>query len=275
MGGWRTRERIVLAVAGVVIVFFLLAPMILIIPVAFSSSQSLEFPPRGFSTRWFERLFTDPLWRDALVTSVQAAIGTVVLSLIVAIPLSLGLVRGRFLGRSLVYGLVLAPMVVPTVIVAIGVYFVWAVGWQIGPLKFGGHLVGSIAGFVLAHTALAIPLVVILVSTSLRTIDRNLELAAAGLGANPWRTFWWITLPLMLPGVAAGAVLAFLTSWDETIVSFFLTSAQVSTLPVRMFVQVRESVDPTVAAASALLMGITAILFLPILLARGSGQVAR
>jgi putative spermidine/putrescine transport system permease protein len=240
---------------------------------SFTASQTLEFPPRGLSLRWYERLFGDAAWRESLLVSLRVGLGTVVVSLILGIPMAIGLTRRAFPGRNLVRALLIAPLAVPTIIFAIGAYFVWTVGWRLGPFQAGGGLTGTIEGLILAHTALAIPLVVILVSASLRTVDRTLELAAASLGANAPRTFREITLPLILPGIAAGAVLAFLTSWDETIVALFLTNAGIYTLPIRMFVGVRESVDPTVAAASTLLVAVTTLVFVSALLRQSRGSV--
>jgi putative spermidine/putrescine transport system permease protein len=271
MDSWRTPRRLGLALFVALTTVFLVLPLILVVPVGFSASQSLEFPPRAFGLRWYERLFTEPAWRDSLITSFQIAIGTVVLTILLGVPMALGMARGHFRGQSLVYGLLIAPLAIPTVIVAIGVYYVWTIGWRIGPITIGGHLTGSIGGLILAHTGLAVPMLVILATASLRTIDRSLELAASGLGANPWRTFRAITLPLMLPGIAAGAVFAFLTSWDEALVSLFLTNAEVQTFPVRMFTQVREAVDPTVASAATMLIAITSALFTFTLLSRSGG----
>jgi putative spermidine/putrescine transport system permease protein len=134
-------------------------------------------------------------------------------------------------------------------------------------------LAGSLLGLVLAHTALALPFVVISVGTVLRTMDRNLELAAANLGANPTRVFWRITLPLILPGVLAGALFAFITSWDEVVVSIFMTSARFRTLPVEMWEQVRQVVDPTVAAVATTLMVVTTLLLLLVFVIRRQAPV--
>jgi putative spermidine/putrescine transport system permease protein len=148
--------------------------------------------------------------------------------------------------------MILSPLIVPVIIIAIGMFSVF-VRWKIA---------GSIVGLVLAHTALAVPFVVINVATSLRTIDRNLELAAMNLGADRARTFLRITLPMILPGMFAGALFAFITSWDEVVVSIFLTTARFRTLPVEMWEQVRQVVDPTVAAVSTTLLAVTTTILL-------------
>jgi putative spermidine/putrescine transport system permease protein len=125
-----------------------------------------------------------------------------------------------------------------------------------------------VPGLVLAHTALAVPFVVVNVATVLRTMDRNLELAAAGLGADPRRTFTRITFPIILPGVVAGALFAFITSWDEVVVSIFMTSTRFRTLPAEMWEQVRQAVDPTVAAVATTVMIVTTTLLLLVFVAR-------
>jgi putative spermidine/putrescine transport system permease protein len=144
------------------------------------------------------------------------------------------------------------------VIIAIGMFSLF-VQWRIS---------GSIVGLVAAHTALALPFVIVNVATSLRTMDRNLELAAANLGATPARSFLRITLPIIFPGVLAGAIFAFITSWDEVVVAIFLTSARFRTLPVEMWEQVRQVVDPTVAAVSTTLLVVTTALLLLLLVVR-------
>jgi putative spermidine/putrescine transport system permease protein len=171
---------------------------------------------------------------------------------------ALGITRGRFPGRTLVNALTLSPLIVPVVIIAIGMFSLF-VQWRIS---------GSLVGLVLAHTALALPFVIVNVATSLRTMDRNLELAAANLGATPARSFLRITLPIIFPGVLAGAIFAFITSWDEVVVAIFLTSARFRTLPVEMWEQVRQVVDPTVAAVATTLLVVTTGLLLLLLVVR-------
>jgi len=185
--------------------------------------------------------------------------------------------RGSFPGRGLLAGLFLAPLVVPIIDLAVGDYFVWALGWQVGPVGFGGGLSGTVPGLILAHTVLAFPFPFITVSTALTTVDRTLELAAAGLGANPWRTFRRVTLPLIRTGVITGAIFAFLTSWDEVVVASFLASPRVSTVPVQIFTELRQSYDPTAAAISSVLLAAAVVLvgllaLIPVLSRRTYGR---
>ncbi len=244
---WRQPRRLLLLALGAMTVFFLMAPTLVVVPMSFTASNALTFPPEGFSTRWYEKMLTDPQWSTGFVNSAQVASLTAVLATTLGTLAALGTVRGRFPGRSAVNALIVSPLIVPVIIIAIGMFSVF-VRWKIA---------GSIVGLVLAHTALAMPFVVVNVATSLRTIDRNLELAAQSLGAGPIRTFRRITLPLILPGVLAGGLFAFITSWDEVVVSIFLTSARFRTLPAEMWEQVRQVVDPTVAAVSTTLLAVT------------------
>ena len=249
---WRQPRRLLLLALGGMTVFFLMAPTLVVVPMSFTASNALTFPPEGFSTRWYEKMLTDPQWSTGFVNSAQVASLTAVLATTLGTLAALGTVRGRFPGRSAVNALILSPLIVPVIIIAIGMFSVF-VSWKIA---------GSIVGLVLAHTALAVPFVVINVATSLRTMDRNLELAAQSLGAGPVRTFRRITLPLILPGVLAGGLFAFITSWDEVVVSIFLTSARFRTLPAEMWEQVRQVVDPTVAAVSTTLLAVTTTVLL-------------
>jgi putative spermidine/putrescine transport system permease protein len=249
---WRQPTRLLLAALGVLTIVFLIGPSLIVIPMGFSSSQILEFPPPGWSLEWYEKALTDPSWTRGFVNSIEVAVVTAIVSTILGTLAAMGTVRGRFPGKDLVNAMILSPLIVPVIIIAIGMFSLY-VRWKI---------TGTLVGLVIAHSALAIPFVVVSVSTSLRTIDRNLELAAQNLGADPVRTFTRITLPLILPGVLAGFLFAFLTSWDEVVVAIFLTTAKFRTLPVEMWEQVRQVVDPTVAAVATIVLAVTTIVLL-------------
>jgi putative spermidine/putrescine transport system permease protein len=238
----------------------LLAPILVVVPMSFTSSSTLTFPPEGLSLRWYAELLTNPQWTLRIPVSVETAFATAVLATVLGTLAALGMTRGKFPGRGLLTALFLAPLVVPIIDLAVGDYFVWALGWQVGPVGFGGGLAGTVPGLVLAHTVLAFPFPFLTVSTSLTTVDRTLELAAAGLGANPWKTFRKITLPLIRTGVITGAIFAFLTSWDEVVVASFLASPRVSTVPVQIFTELRQSYDPAAAAISSVLLAAAVVL---------------
>ena len=247
-----------MAALGALTVFYLLAPTLVIVPMSFTEARILSFPPQGFTLDWYERMLTDRQWSTGLVNSFQVALLTAILATVLGTLTALGLTRGRFFGRTAINALVLSPLIVPVVVIAIGMFGLF-VQWRIG---------GSLIGLVAAHTVLAIPFVVVAVATSLRTMDRNLEMAAANLGADPWRTFTRITFPIILPGVLTGAIFSFITSWDEVVIAIFMTSARFRTLPVEMWEQVRQAVDPTVAAVSTTLLVVTTVLLVLLLVVR-------
>jgi putative spermidine/putrescine transport system permease protein len=240
--------------AGLMVVW-LLAPILVVIPLSFTGKKSFEFPPTSWSTEWYHQLFTAPEWVESLTHSVVIALFVVLLAGVLGTACAVGLDRGVLPGKAIVRGLVLSPIIVPVVIVAVGVYLVF-LPW---------HLAGHELGFVLAHTALAIPFVVISVSTSLAGFDRRLEQAAASLGSSPWSTFLHVTLPAIAPGIFAGAVLAFITSFDEVVTALFLSTPTIKTLPVQMF-QTINNVDPTIAAASTLVLAGTTLIMLVVLI---------
>lgn len=230
---------------------YLVLPVFIVIPTSFSDSAFLEFPPKAWSWRWYENFFTDLTWLDSAVASLQIGVQVTLLSLVLGTAAALGMVRGSYPGRALVSALVMAPVLVPYVIIGLAVYAVF--------LEAG--ITETVLGFVLVHTALAVPYVVITVSSALMSFDRRLEQAAMSLGAGPLTTFARVTLPLIAPSLASGAVFAFVTSFDEVVTSVFLSGPDLTTLPVRMWSGVRVQIDPTVAAVSSMLLLVTLSLF--------------
>lgn len=243
-------SRLVLKLFCGVVGLLLVAPVLVVIPMAFTSARNFEFPPPGYSTQWFGELFADPAWTDALLLSLRVAAVVVVLATTLGTLGAFALVRGRGRWRGPVSAFLMAPMIVPGVITAIGIYYVF-LQW---------HLSATFLGFVLAHTALAIPMVVIPVRASLQGFDRRLERAAASLGAGPVSTFVHVTLPLIAPGVFTGALFAFLISFDEAIVSLFLAGPFARTLPVQLYQSVTSALTPTIAAASTLIIAVSTTL---------------
>jgi putative spermidine/putrescine transport system permease protein len=222
----------------------LLAPLLFVIPISFTGQKSFRFPPRSWSLQWYENLFTNPLWSEALINSVLIASIVTVFALIIGTMAALALQRQSGKGNLVLFGLVMAPMILPVVITAIGVYLVF--------LRWG--LTGTLLGFVLSHTVLAIPFVVVSVSTALQSYNPALTYASISLGAGPIKTFFLVTLPLIAPGMAGGALFAFMASFDEVVIAGFLTGPNITTLPVRMFASVYRESDPTVAAASTVVI---------------------
>jgi len=240
--------------AGVV-AFTLMAPLIVIIPMSFSAADSFSFPPRGLSLRWYENFFLDPNWYRSAGQSVGIALVVTILSLIIGTMAALALSRMKGFLHVTVSGLLLSPMIIPVVVSGVGIYAVF--------LKW--HLTGNYLGFVLAHTAIGVPFVLTTVSAALRTFDRTLEYAAANCGATSLETFFLVTLPIIRPTLASGALFAFSASFDEVVVAQFLTSPDLKTLPVKMFTSVYVDSDPTLAAVSSLIIALTTIAILVVM----------
>jgi putative spermidine/putrescine transport system permease protein len=231
-----------LSVFSVLVLAWLILPTLVLVPISFSETASFNFPAKGFSLRWYEKFFTDVSWVRSLLLSLQVAVLVTIISTVAGTLAAFGIWKMKPRGRAVVEGYLLTPMMIPGIILAVGLYSVF--------LKLG--LLGTVPGFVLAHTVLAMPFVVVNVLTSLEGLDSRLELAAASLGASRSVTFMRIVLPLIAPGVGAGALFAFVTSFDEVIVSLFIQSPGLQTLPVKVFRSVTQDTDPTVAAVSVI-----------------------
>jgi putative spermidine/putrescine transport system permease protein len=234
-------SRRALVVACTAIYIFLMLPLLVVFPISLSSAAYMQFPPPGLSWQWYERFLDDPQWIDATVRSLYIGVATAILGLALGVPLAFSLVRGKFVGRVLVDRLALAPIIVPTIILSVAVYGLFA------KLK----LIGAWYGLVVAHTVLALPFVVLVMTAGLRDFDRGLEQAAEGLGASRLRTLLRITLPLLRPSLVSAGLLAFISSFDELVVALFLAGPNM-TLPKKMFDNIMMEIDPTIAAVSVM-----------------------
>jgi putative spermidine/putrescine transport system permease protein len=231
-------------VFSVAVLLFLVAPILVIIPLSFNSEPFFTFPMAGFSWRWYQDFFTSDRWVSSIQHSLLIGICTTILATALGTLAAQGLNRREIPLRGLLMGILISPMIVPVVITAVGMYFFFG---ELGILN-------SFLGIILAHTALAVPFVVITVGATLSTYDTNLSRAASNLGATPMYVFRRVTLPLILPGIISGALFAFVTSFDETVVVLFLASPDQRTLPMQMFSGIREEVTPTITAAATLLI---------------------
>ena len=223
---------------------FLILPLFVIIPISFSPASYLQFPPRGFSLRWYAEYFGSRNWVSATLVSFQVAIATMIVATVLGTLASLALVRGEFKGKKLVYGIILSPMIIPVIVIAVATYYLFS--------RF--HLVGTKVGLILAHTVLAIPFVVVNVTATLQGFDIALERAALSLGANRFVTFMKVTFPLIRPGMISGALFAFIISFDEVVVAVFISGIRAATLPKQMWDGIREALNPTISAVASLLI---------------------
>lgn len=254
MGGLRW----LLVGIGLAVALFLLLPILFIVALSFGSSQWLIFPPPGWTLRWYQELFADPRWLGAILTSAKVAVLVTILSVGLGLLASFGLVRGRFKGREALRAFFLTPMILPVVVLAVALYALF--------LRLG--LSGTLTGFVIAHTIVALPFAIIPISNALEAFDKSIEDAAVLCGANPWEAKLRVTLPGIKLGLFAAAVFSFLISWDEVVLAIFMASPQLQTLPVLIWGTVRQDLTPVIAAASTLLVALTLLLMLGAALVR-------
>jgi putative spermidine/putrescine transport system permease protein len=245
-------SSMLLAASSYAILVFLILPVLIIIPLSFGAQKYLEFPPKGFSLQWYKSFFTSYNWTMATWTSFKIAFFVTILATLLGTLAAFYFVRTDFKGKEFLYGLMLSPMIMPVIILAIAIYFFFA------KLK----LIGSLTGLVVAHTILAVPFVIVIVTATLQGFDISLEKAAMNLGAGRLRTFFKITFPLIRPGVLTGALFAFLTSFDEVIIAIFISGTTANTLPKKMWDSLTMETDPTITAIATMLIFLTVALLL-------------
>jgi putative spermidine/putrescine transport system permease protein len=222
------------------VLVFLMAPILTVVPLSFNAEPYFSYPMPGLSLQWYADFFGNPRWTGALALSFKLAAVVTIVSTVLGTMAALGLSRANLPFRTLILSICLLPMIVPVIITAVAVF-----------MSFGTFgLIGTFTGLVLAHTALAVPFVIITVLATLTNFDWSLQRMAQSLGASPFTTFRRVVLPLILPGVVTGALFAFVTSFDEVVVALFLSSAEQRTLPKQMFSGIREMISPTITAAA-------------------------
>lgn len=266
MHGARTRTeqvaRIVLIVAATLVFFFLIAPIVAIMPLSVNDSEFLTYPLRGFTTRWYEAVFSSDKWRIAVMNSLLIGIPATLIATVLGTMAAIGLSMADFRGKAAITTLLLSPLVVPIVIVAVGLYFFFA--------PYG--LTQSYTGLIIAHAALGAPFPVVTVTAALASFDRNLARAAASLGAPPLMVFRRVMLPLVAPGVASGALFAFATSFDEVVTVLLLGAPHQRTIPREMFSGLRDSFNPTIAAVAVMLTLLAVLLLVVVELLRARSE---
>jgi len=251
-------------VAGGVVLAFLVMPIFAVVPASLNDASFIKIPPETYSTRWYGAFFADHGWLTSLVNSGKVALMATVVSVILGTAAALGIERLPAAARPLAIGLVLSPLIVPVIMISIALYYVTR---SLG-------LYGTSVGLALSHALLCLPFVVVNVGVSLKRLDPNLTRAAEGLGARPWRVFRTVTLPAIVPGLAGGGAFAFVTSFDEVVISIFIAGYGAKTLPVKLWEQIRVEFTPAAAVGSTLILLLTVALFLMARWAARAGAVA-
>lgn len=265
MTGWRALTRLMAGIA----LAFLIAPLLVIVPLSFNAEPFFTFTPKmlafdsaGYSLRWYRAIVEDGVWGQALVNSLIIGGAATLIATSLGTLAAMGLARGTVPMKGLIMGFIISPMITPIVIAAAGMYFLYS--------DFG--LTQTHLGLILAHAALGAPFVVITVTASLTGYDWNLTRAGASLGAPPLTVFFRVTLPLILPGVISGALFAFATSFDEVVTVLFLGGPDQVTIPRKMWSGIREQISPAILAAATLLIGVAIVLLIYVEFLRRRGE---
>lgn len=261
--GWAGRGTWRLLILALYV--FLLAPVLVVIVMSFDTQTYMAFPPQGFTLNWYARLTENAEFIRGFQVSLFVGLCTTAGATTIGVPTALALARHRFRGRGVVSGLFLAPLMVPTVVLGLALLLTLS-PWG---------LTGSYPGLVLAHLAITTPYVVRTTAMSLLAADLSCEEAARILGANGWTTFRRVTVPLALPGILAGAVIAFIISFDEAVISLFVVGPSVTTLPVEIYKYVEYRADPQIAALSVVLIAISLLVVVVIERIVGLGKALR
>ena len=247
----RLKDRLWLYAISIIVLFLLIVPSLIVIPMSFSDSQYLEFPPKNWSLRWYENYFASGQvgmgfndWIGATWTSVKVAVLTIFVATPIGTMAAYGLINSGNRVRSVLFPIMISPMMIPIILVAIGLFYFY--------VQF--KMVNSILGLVLGHSLVAMPLVLIIVLSALKSYDMNQEKVARSLGASRIRAFFEITLPQIKFSIISASLISFLTSFDEIIISLFVAGGDNSTITRAMFLALRDQIDPTIAAISTILI---------------------
>jgi putative spermidine/putrescine transport system permease protein len=236
--------RVALWLLATATMVFLLAPIAVIIVVSFNSTALFSFPPERWSWRWYVALWESRAWREAGWLSLWLATLVAFAALVIGVPAAYGLANGRFRGRKLVEALLVSPMVVPVIVLALGLYMLFS----------AAGLIGTPTALFLAHTLLALPVVIVIVGAAFRRLDLSVELAARSCGASFPRAFWHVVLPGVRPAVISAGAFAFLTSFDEVVLTLFLGGPRATTIPKKIWESVKFELDPSLTAVSTILI---------------------
>lgn len=250
---WRKRSLQLLGTGLACLVYlFMLAPSLIVIPVSFGSKYELKFPPTQYSLDLYRIFFSTDAWTQPLLLSMQVAVATTIVSTVLAVPAAYGLVRFDFRGKSALMVLLMSPIVIPSVVFALGLYLYFS----------AFRLTGTILGLVIAHTMFVLPYTLIIMSAGIKKLDPNLEFGAMLMGAGRLRMLLTVVLPQLYPSIGGAALFAFLISFDEVVISWFLAGPTTTTLSVKMFSAIQWEISPVIAAVSTLLTAVSLVVCL-------------
>jgi putative spermidine/putrescine transport system permease protein len=231
---------------------FLLLPILAVVPASFNNTSFIRLPPDRMTLRWYHAFFADTDWLWSILTSFEIAFIATALSVILGLLAAIGLERCSARVRAAVMALIISPMILPVIMTSVALYYV---------SRYLG-LQGTVLGVALGHTILCLPFAVINIGISLKGLDKTHLRAAEGMGAGHWYVFRTVTFPVVLPGLAGGSAFAFITSFDEVVISMFMVGIHAKTLPVKMWETMRVEFTPITAVASTLIVVLTLLTFM-------------
>ena len=237
-------QKLLLGIVALAILLFIASPIFVVLPLSLSDARGIQFPPEAYSLRRFQEFFGAEDWLNALWTSAKVSFFAVLVATPLGTGMALGLVRGKFWGKNFLNSFVILPLVFPTLIYGLSLFFLYR--------RFG--IYDTELGLVLAYIVVGLPFIVLITAARFRSFDESLELTAMSLGANWWKAFLLVTLPLTWNGIAAGAIIAFIIVFDELIIALFISRIEEVTLPVKMFNSLELEVDPLLAVIASFLI---------------------
>ena len=238
-------------ILAVLVILFMILLIFILYPISFSPTSYIVFPNEGFSTQWYEKLFSDPLWAQAVQNSIVIAIFTTILSLLLGTIAAVCMNRFSHKWKTVLGEYFRLPQTIPIIVTAISIYAL-LLKWQLN---------GTLPGLVIAHTVIALPFVVTTMNAGMEIINNNFEDAAVNLGANRFMAFFHVTLPMLKSSIQSAMLFAFLTSFDEIAVTLFITGPSVITIPKKMWDGIRLQIEPTIAALSVILVSVLIVGF--------------
>jgi ABC-type spermidine/putrescine transport system permease subunit II len=258
LGGW------LLAILSVSVLLFLCLPIAIVVPMSFSSAESLQFPPPELSFRWYVEFFGERRWLDAGINSLVLAFSSSSLALVFGTMAAYALVRGKFIGQRLIESNFVAPMIIPPIITAVAIYIFFA----------KTRILGSFFGLIVAHSILAVPYVVLLMSVAIQSFDIRIEQVALTLGASKGQMLTRVLLPNLVPSALASWIFAFIISFDEVVVTQFV-GGRYFTIPKKMFNELILQINPTITAIATILIGLSILtITIVMILMRRAGLLA-
>lgn len=241
------RYRAVGTSLAIAIYLFLLAPLLVAIPMAFGPTNSLTFPPTDYSFDLFRIFFNSPTWLGPLSQSLKIALASMALAILAGVPAGYWISRHEFMGKELISGIIMSPLIVPHIVIGLGIFLYFSYV----------RISGTTLSIVLGHVMVTLPFVILMIVAGVNKLDRNLEFGAELMGAGPIRMFLTVVIPQLVPSLVAAAFLAFLGSFDEVVISWFLAGPNTVTLPIKMYNDLQWELSPVIAAISAMLTGIS------------------